>query len=149
MLLTWLLAALHLTALVVGSAAVLARARALAVPLDTPALKRVFVTDAWWGIAALLWVATGLWRLLGSTEKPTVFYLESRAFWLKMALFVLVVLLEAWPATTLTRWRIALRRGESVDTSRAPALARISRVQLGLVVAIVFVATAMARGVGY
>ena len=34
--------------------------RALQAPLDVPALRRVFYADTWWGIAAVLWIGTGL-----------------------------------------------------------------------------------------
>jgi putative membrane protein len=49
---------------------------------------------------------------------------------------------------TLMRWRTQTRRAESVDTSRAPALARISRIQFVLLIALLFAASAMARGMG-
>jgi hypothetical protein len=38
--------------------------------------------------------------------------------------------------------------GNAVDLGRAPTIARISLVQTGLVVLMVFAATAMARGIG-
>jgi putative membrane protein len=149
LLLRWLLAAVHLAALVIGSAAVFERARAFSAPLDAPGLKRLFAADSLWGLAAGLWISTGLWRLLASVEKPTAFYLESRAFWVKMGLLALILLLEIAPMVALVRWRVALRRGESLDTSRAGFYAGVSRVQLALVVLMVFAATAMARGVGF
>lgn len=149
MLLRWLLAAVHLIALVVGSVAVVTRARAFSSPLDAPGLKRLFAADSRWGLAAVLWISTGLWRLFASTEKPTAFYLESSAFWVKMGLLGLILLLELVPMIALVRWRIALRRGESLDTSRAGVYAAISRAQIVLVVLMVLAATAMARGVGY
>ena len=149
MILRWLLAALHLVALAVGAGAILNRARAFSSPLDGPALKRLFAADTLWGVAALLWVSTGLWRLFGETEKTVNFYTGSRAFWLKMAFFVAILALEVWPMLTLLRWRTQVRRGEPLDTSRAMLFARISHVQLVLVIAMVFAATAMARGLGY
>lgn len=47
---------------------------------------------------------------------------------------------------TLIRWRIRRARADVLDTSRALIFARISEVQVLLVVAMVFAATAMARG---
>jgi putative membrane protein len=70
------------------------------------------------------------------------------AFLAKMTLLVLVLALEVWPMTTLIRWRIALGRGREVDAGPAANIALISRVQAGLIVAMVFAATAMARGLG-
>lgn len=147
-MLRWLLASLHLLGLGVGLGAIWVRSRALQGVPDKECLQRTLRADAWWGIAALLWLGTGLPRLLIGTEKPTAYYLANHLFWLKMALFVLVVLLELGPMMDLTRWRSALRRGQTPDTSRAPRWARISRIQAGLVLLLLFVATAMARGYG-
>jgi len=148
MWLRWLLAAFHLVALGIGFAAVLARRRALHGPLDDEGLRRVFFADNLWAVAAVLWLATGLVRAFTALEKGSSYYLSNVAFLTKMGLFVLVLVLEAWPMTTLIRWRIRRRRGEPLDTSRANTLAVISQVQALLVVAMVFAATAMARGLG-
>src|ERR1041385_7129951 len=69
MTIRWLLAAVHLLALGVGLGAVWARGRALQALLDVPALRRVFYADSWWGIAAVLWIDTGLVRAFGGYEK--------------------------------------------------------------------------------
>jgi putative membrane protein len=65
----WLFAALHLLALGIGLGAVWARGRGLQGELDEIGLRRVFYADIWWGIAALLWIATGLVRAFGGLEK--------------------------------------------------------------------------------
>ena len=44
-----------------------------------------------WGIAAALWLVTGLLRAFAGLEKGTGFYLASPLFWTKMGLFLLVV----------------------------------------------------------
>ena len=148
MTLRWLLAAVHLLGLGIGLGAVWARARALGSgELDIGAVRRVLTADAWWGIAALVWVASGLVRLLAGTEKPTGYYLHNHAFWGKMALFVAIVLLEIRPIVTFGRWRALVRRGE-MPPAPAGALARVSYIQAALVVLMVLAATAMARGLG-
>ena len=114
--------------------------------LDPAGLKRVFQADNFWGVAALLWVGTGLWRAFGGLEKGTAYYLASNAFEIKMGLFAAVGLLEIWPMATLIAWRIRIAKGETVSTDPARAFARISEVQVGLLVAMVLAATAMARG---
>lgn len=69
-MLRWLLAASHLLALGIGLGAVWVRGRALQQSLDTAAaFRRVFAADAGWGLAALLWLSTGLWRLLGGSRR--------------------------------------------------------------------------------
>jgi putative membrane protein len=146
MTLRWLLASLHLLALPLGLGAVWARQRALRAALDAEGLRRVFLADTLWGVAALLWIGTGLVRAFGGLDKGASYYLHDHVFYAKMGLLALILLLEIWPMSTLIRWRIALGRGASIDTTPALALARISQVQAGLVVLMVFAATALARG---
>jgi putative membrane protein len=144
----WLAASLHLLALGIGLGAVWARGRALRSSLDAGTLRQVFFADTLWGLAAVLWISTGLWRLLAGLEKGTGYYLQNHLFLTKMALLVLVLLLEIRPMITLIRWRKTVSRGESPDTRAAPLLARLSFVQAWLIVLMVFAATAMARGLG-
>jgi len=144
----WLFAALHLLALGVGMGAVWSRARALRPPLDSTGLKRVFYADTWWGIAALLWIGTGLVRAFGGLEKGTSYYVHNSLFLTKMALFVLIFVLELRPMMTLIKWRARVARGEAIDTSPARTFARISLIQAGLLGLMVLAATAMARGYG-
>ena len=147
-MLRWLLAASHLTALGIGLGAAWARDVALRGPVDAAGLRRAFTADSWWGLAGFLWIATGLWRLLAETEKPTQYYLHNHLFYLKMAALGLLLLLEIRAITVLTRWRVAGARGRPVDTGAAPGLARIGFVQVLLVLLMVLAATGMARGLG-
>ncbi len=148
-MLNWLIASLHLIALGIGLGAITVRALALRGNLQTEQLSRVLLADTLWGIAALLWISTGLWRAFGGLEKGTDYYLANHAFHAKMGLLVLILLLELWPMITLIRWRIARLRGQLIDLAPAAAMARISMVQAVLVVGMVFAATAMARGLGF
>jgi putative membrane protein len=147
-LIRWLFAALHLLGLGVGLAAVWARARALRGPLDPAGLRRVFYADGWWGIAAAIWISTGLVRVIGGLEKSMDYYLQNHVFWGKMALLLGVLVLEASPMVTLVRWRVQLRRGETPDMRLAGRFASISYFQAVLVLLMVLAATAMARGIG-
>ncbi|HJU87777.1 MAG TPA: DUF2214 family protein [Gemmatimonadaceae bacterium] len=146
------LAAVHLIALGLGLGAVIQRGSALREPPTHSSLKRVFKHDATWGIAALLWVATGLWRLLDSVEKPVLYYMNSYAFYAKMGFFVMILLLELSPMLTLMKWRRAMARGEPPELISSPEksrrLASISHFQALLVVLMVFAAVSMARGFG-
>jgi putative membrane protein len=88
------LSALHVLALAIGFGAVFARGRRLRdlrrTPEDPGVLARLLQADALWGVAALLWIATGLLRVFGGLEKQPGFYLRNGFFWIKMALFLLV-----------------------------------------------------------
>lgn len=149
MTIRWLFAAIHLLALPVGVAAVWTRARGFrALPGDIKQLGRVFAADGFWGLSALLWLGTGLPRAFAGLEKGAAYYLGNPLFHAKLTLFGTIVLLELWPMITLIRWRARLRRSEAIDTSKSRAFARISELQAGLVVVMVFLATAIARGLG-
>jgi putative membrane protein len=142
------LASLHLLALGIGLGAVWVRGRSLSSRLDGSGLRTVFVADTWWGVAAFMWIGTGVWRLLAGVEKDTGYYLQNHLFLTKMALLVLILVLEVWPMITLIKWRRRVTAGEPPVTKTARALARISFAQAGLVVLMVFLAAAMARGYG-
>jgi putative membrane protein len=146
-----LLAWAHLIALGIGLAAVWIRATSLWSLADDRALPRAFAADTAWGTAAVLWVATGLWRLLAGTEKATSYYMHNDAFMAKMTLLVVILLLEIWPVLTLTRWRVARAKGTfelAGHTAPARRIAVISGIEAALVAAMVMLAVAMARGYG-
>lgn len=140
-----LLSALHTLALGIGLGAVFARGRALKGEID---LDRLFRADNWWGVAALLWLSTGLLRAFGGFEKGTSWYLSNPLFHLKLTMFALIFLLELWPMVTFIRWRIARRKGQSLNLALAPGLRAVNQIELVLVVLIPFVAALMARGIG-
>lgn len=148
MMLRWLIAAVHLLALGIGLGAVVGRARALRTPVDEEHLKTAFFWDSLWGLSAVLWISTGIWRAFGGLEKGSAYYLQSTAFWIRMALLLAIVVLEVRPMIALIRWRRARNKGSVPDVSSAPILARISAIQAVLVVGMVLAATAMARGIG-
>ena len=148
MTIRWLLAGLHLLALGLGLGAVWVRGRALSSPLDERGLRSVFLADMWWGIAAFLWIGTGLWRLLAGLEKNTGYYFQNHFFLTKMGLLAVILILEVWPMITLIKWRRQVMAGGLPDAKVAPALARISFAQAVLVMLMVFLASAMARGYG-
>lgn len=147
------LASLHLLALGLGLGAVLARGSALRETLDLPALRRVFRADTLWGISAALWIGTGLWRAIAGTEKPLPYYLHNHLFYTKMGLLVLILALEIWPMRTLIGWRVALAKGTPVEPAEreraAGRIAVISNIEATIVVIMIFVAVAMARGYGF
>ena len=146
MTLRWLVAALHLLALPLGLGGVWMRGRFLA-RAKVDDLASAFAADTAWGIAALIWISTGLWRAFGGLEKGSDYYLHSSPFHWKMGLLILILLLEVWPMITLIKWRVARVRRTTPDLTIAPTLALISYAQALLVVGMVLAATAMARGI--
>ena len=148
MVLRWILAALHLLGLGVGLGAIFARSRALRGPLDLSGLRRVFVADTWWGVAAGLWIVTGLLRALGGYETGTDYYLPNHLFLTKMGLLLLLLILETGVMLRLILWRRAVAQGALPATSRAARYSGISLLPTILGLLMVAAATGMARGFG-
>lgn len=146
------LATFHLLALGIGLGAVWARARSLNTrPLDIAAVRRAFAADTWWGIAAGLWISTGLWRMLAGMEKPREYYLQNHVFYTKMGFLALILILEIRPMITLIGWRRDSARDRDSwkpDEIIAGRIATVSYMEAALVVAMVVAAGVMARGVG-
>jgi putative membrane protein len=65
-----------------------------------------------------------------------------------MALLAIILALEIRPMIALIGWRRRAAAGGQPDTSKARLFARISFAQAGLLVLMVFLAAAMARGYG-
>jgi putative membrane protein len=151
-----LIGAAHLLGFGLGLGSVFARGRALRHHVAARLagdrasadanLGRALFADNFWGLAALLWLGTGLPRAFLGLGKGTAFYLHNGAFLAKMGVFAVVFLLELWPMVTLIRWRIQQQRGQTLDTSAAGAIATISGVQTVLVVVLLVLAVGMARG---
>lgn len=148
MIVRWLLAAAHLLGLGIGFGAIWGRRRALLEVPDPSAIRRVLYTDTWWGIAAAIWISTGLVRAFGPFEKGRDYYLHNHWFLTKMVCLGGILALEIAPMVTFIGWRQKLARHESVDTSKAVLFARISGWQTVLLLIMVLAATAMARGMG-
>ena len=140
-----LLSAIHLLTLALGLGAVVARGRALAGPLDEPGWKRLLAADNLWGLAALLWITSGLARVFLGGKSPE-FYWRSGAFWLKLGLFAMVFVLETAPMATFIRVRQARRTRSPLPRFSVETFRRINAIETMLVVSIVFVAAFMARG---
>ncbi len=142
MILTILAAATHYVALGIGLTGVWIRGRGF----RAGDVATTFYGDNLWGIAALLWIGSGLARAFGGLEKGTAFYLHSPMFQLKMALYFVAAALEMWPMIVLIKLRVRQSKGEALDLSRFPTFAKINTAEIALVMLMPFVASAMARG---
>jgi putative membrane protein len=150
MLTQWMLAAVHLLALVIGFWAVLSRGTAFRRLADRVGEARsVLIADNLWGICAVILLLSGGVRAFGGYEKGADYYLHQPLFHLKMTFFVLILLLEIAPMVTLIKWRIALGRKTALDTGRVKLFARISHIEALLMLLMVVAATGMARGVTF
>jgi uncharacterized membrane protein len=118
-----LLSAVHVLALAVGLGTVYVRGRALAGSLDESGWRQLLAADNAWGLAAGLWIASGLGRVFFSGKEPA-FY----------------------PMITFIRVRSSRRRGAAIPEFSVSTYRSLNTIELALVVTIVFVAAFMARG---
>jgi putative membrane protein len=152
MLLRALLAAVHYLALALGLGSVFARGLRLRqlrrTPQDREAVAALMRADAGWGVAAFLWLATGLPRVFAGLDRASGFYLRNGFFYAKMGLFALVLALEAYPMVTFIRWRKAARSTGGAPVAGAPlaTLIGLNDAEVVVVILIPFVAALMARG---
>ncbi len=113
-------------------------------------LQAIFAADNIWGISAILLLGSGLMRAFGGYEKGSAFYLHNSAFYLKLSLFFIIFILEIFPMVTLIRWRINVARNlptaaHEIDR-KLEWIRKISLVQGVLLIALIAMATLMARG---
>ncbi len=145
-------ASLHYITLALGLGSVFMRGRYFKALSENPKneadLKRLFIADSFWGVAAALWLITGLWRAFGGLEKGSQWYLHNPLFHLKMGLFILVFILEVVPMIALIKLRIARKKGRSTELAaeKFRLYRKINHWEAVVVFIIVFVASAMARG---
>lgn len=145
-----LVASVHYIGFAMALGAVFMRGRYLrSIIADNTNMKtfnNLFIADNLWGVSALILVITGVWRAFGGLEKGSAFYMQNTFFWIKMGLFVLVICLEMAPMIRFIRWRIALKNKKELNLRSLETLRKINDIQFLLVVALPFVASAMARG---
>jgi putative membrane protein len=145
MVLSALLSAIHVLTLALGLGSLGMRGRALARPLDEAAWKNLLAADTAWGVAAGLWIVSGLARVFWGGKTPA-FYWHNGLFWTKLALFGVVFAIEVRPMITFIKVRSARSAGTPLPPFSREAYLRINSVEIVLVVIIVFVAAFMARG---
>ncbi|HJZ75512.1 MAG TPA: DUF2214 family protein [Vicinamibacterales bacterium] len=145
MVISAVLSAIHVLTLALGLGSLGLRGRALARPLDEAGWQQLLAADTAWGVAAGLWIASGLARVFWGGKTPA-FYWHNGLFWTKLAVFALVFAIELRPMITFIQVRSARRHGKPLPKFSSDAFRTMNAVETALVVAIVFVAAFMARG---
>lgn len=139
-------AAFHFLGLGLSFSGVALRIQGIKHAYNTKDLKGVYLGDNIWGIAAILIIVSGLLRAFAGYEKGTEFYLQNKWFHMKLGLFLLIFAAEIYPMVKLIKWRI--QRKQIYEESDQAVLQKIliaSKVELLLLVGIVFLASTMAR----
>jgi putative membrane protein len=145
------LASFHYVALAVGISSLVIRGAGLSRIVKDPstlsdARDGILKADSAYGLAALLWIVTGVWRAFGGLEKGTDYYLGNPLFWVKLGVFGGVFLMELPIMIELIRWRIAGARKLAIEPKPIWAIyARLNTAEIVFVGLIVFIASQMAR----
>jgi len=117
--------------------------------LSVEEARRIQRVDRAYGISAGLLVTVGLLRVF-FFEKGSNFYFHNELFWIKMALFVIVGLLSAYPTMRFIKWNSALseNRSPEIPDAEFKRIRVFLRLEPGAIVLILFAAPMMARGIG-
>ncbi|MEP7060875.1 MAG: DUF2214 family protein [Betaproteobacteria bacterium] len=116
---------------------------------DATVLRRLAAIDLMFGIAAMTVIAAGLMRVF-YFEKGAGYYFHNAAFIAKLALFVVIGMMSAYPTRQFLSWRKAQRRGEVVvvDAGRLRSIRRVLHIEATLFVVLMLCASLMAHGIG-
>jgi len=112
--------------------------------MDTTAVMRIQVIDAWYGVLAALIVIVGFSRAIFAA-KGWGYYEHNAFFWAKIGTFAVIGLLSIAPTVAFLRWR----RATTTPTDAAVAKVRPCLwIQVALFPLLPAFAAAMARGYG-
>jgi putative membrane protein len=116
---------------------------------DAAAMRRLARIDLVFGIAAIVVIAAGLMRVF-YFEKGAGYYFHNAAFIAKLALFVVIGVLSAYPTRQFLAWRKELNKGgvPAVDADRMRGIRRVLHIEATLFVVLLLCASLMAHGVG-
>ncbi len=107
-------------------------------------IKRLFNIDGVYGLGALLVLGCGLGMWLGGF-KPPEYFTQNGIFHAKLALFVIMGILSAWPTMFFFKHRKGLPDERVAVPSR---LKMMIRVELLIVFSLPLLGILVARGVG-
>lgn len=143
----YILSFTHYLALAIGFCAVIVRGIRLRESLNNNLIKPILIADNFWGLAAILWLSTGILRAFGGFEKGASYYLQNNWFWIKITLFTLIFILELVPMITFIKWRI--KNKSLLNTSDFKLIKKIliiNHIEASLTLIIPIFAVLMARG---
>jgi putative membrane protein len=118
-------------------------------PLSVTQARRLSTTDLVFGVSAAIVLVVGLLRV-GYFEKGAAYYWHDLFFLTKFGAFLVAALISIYPTVVFLSWRKDLKSGSAPQTP--PAQTRRVRLclmlELAAIVAIIFCAAFMARGLG-
>ncbi len=145
-----LLAYLHFTAVFVVFSFLTVEVMLMRSPLDARTVRLLGRVDLWYFGSAIAALATGMARLVYGAKGPA-FYLASWPFYVKMGLFLTVVVLSVTPTLRFVRWRRSLDHDAEwqVPEEEKRRMRRIVMIEVHVAALIPLMAVIMARGLGH
>ena len=118
-------------------------------PLTLRSARKLQVADIIFGVSAGVVLVIG-WSRVYLFEKGVSYYTHNAAFLAKMGCFILVGLISIIPTMEFIAWRPAIRQGmcPSLTEKKLRRLKLCIRLELLLILAMIFCATLMAKGIG-
>ncbi len=118
-------------------------------PIDARAVVLLGRSDLWYVGSAIATLVTGIIRLIYGA-KGMAFYAGNPVFWLKVGLFVAVLLVSVRPTRQFVRWRaqVAADPGYVVADGERRRIRRLVMIELHLLAFVPLAAVLMARGIG-
>jgi putative membrane protein len=118
-------------------------------PIDARAVALLGRSDAWYVGSAIATLVTGIIRLIYGA-KGMAFNAGNPVFWLKVGLFVAVLLVSVLPTRQFIRWRaqFAADPQYAVADGERRRIRRLVMIELHLLAFVPLAAVLMARGIG-
>ncbi len=112
--------------------------------------SKISKADMLYGVASVLIFTTGLLKIF-YFGKGSGYYLNNYLMWSKLALFTVVGALSIYPTIFFIKWRKKIKQKESIaiDPETYQLLKRLIHSELMVAILIPFLATLMARGIGF
>ena len=110
-----------------------------------PVARRLARIDGFYGLAALVVIATGLLKVF-SYGKTASYYGQNFIFHIKLTLFVVLLIMSIMPTIRFLK----ARKAADADTVTYPAATGVLlRIEMAVLVAIPLLGVLMAHGYGY
>lgn len=117
--------------------------------ISAPIARIIGKVDAWFGIASVVVLATGLLKMF-YFGKGTIYYTHNYLLWSKLVLFTIIGALSIYPTVYFIRWRKQLKKREAIVISDKDyrLISRLIFLELLIAASIPLLAVFLARGFG-
>jgi putative membrane protein len=110
--------------------------------------KKLQKCDMWYGIFAVVILVVGFMRVF-YFEKGSAYYFSSHFFIAKLVLFAIIGVLSIYPTVQFLSWRKDTQQGKApvLTEKQFASLRLVLRLEMVLLLGVVFCASMMAKGV--